>query len=487
MSIKGRYIERSAYIWIYAAIVIFAFGFLKWYLAAIVTAATAVGLYKVFTVPNDTEFFIGKKMMIAAGIAVVLWMILCGQGGIVFQPADWNGRNAQLQDLVKYSWPVYYSDGSAFTYYIGHFMVPALIGKLFGMGVARAALLIYTSIGVYIIWIYMVKLTKANTAVKQTVVLLLLIFFSQADNLYAWGLSLVNNIFNVEIQKIVFGFTNNSSSFAWVFNQITCAFLILCIFFDDDSKIENFFVLGVPLLLFSPFMLCGVFVMVAVGTIKQMIKYRKEFRLFVKRLLSIQNICALVVIFPVLFLYLSGNIFAQKPDSLGFSFVSYSGRIGVYLMFVILEFLLYSILLYPNNRKNIYFYTANAILLALPFCKMGLYNDFITRTSSVGLFVLMIISAKMIFETNTIKSFKVRRAILVVLIVIAAMPKINEYISYISDIAKSVASGNFHSTWRDDFKTYEGLSNRFDGDDLKYGYYTFDAKNHVFFKYMARK
>lgn len=487
MKIKGKYLERSAYIWIFAAIVIFAVGFLKPYLAIIASIAIGAALYKVFTIPNDTEFFVGKKMFVSAGIIIILWMILCGQEGIVFQPADWNGRNAQLEDLVAYTWPVYYSDGSAFTYYIGHFLVPALIGKMFGLGAARVALMIYTTIGVYIIWLYIVKITNANNAIKQTIVLLLLIFFSQADNLHNIVSNFFNSVFSMNAQKINFGFTNNSSSFACVFNQITCAFLVLCIFFDDDTKVENFIVLGVPMLLFSPFMLCGVFVLVAAATVKQIIHYRKNILIFAKKLFSVQNLCIAIVIFPILLLYLSGNIFSPKPDSLKFSFVSYSGRISVYILFVLFEFLIYSILLYPSNKKNVYFYVANAILLILPFCKMGVYNDFVTRISSIGLFVIMIMSAEMFFEKSNLKSFKVRQVILCLLIITAAIPKMNEYISYTSDFASSIASGNFKSTWRDDFKTYEGLSERFDGDDLKYGYYTFDAKEHFFFKYMARK
>jgi hypothetical protein len=312
-------------------------------------------------------------------------------------------------------------------------------------------------------------------------------FFSQADNIYKFILNLYNNIFNTDVQGVLFGFTNNFSSFACVFNQITCAFLVLCVFFDNDGKLENFAMLGVPLLLFSPFMLCGIFVIVLTGVIKQLMHYRNDLKVFWKKVLSVQNICALVVIFPIILLYLSGNVFSEKPDSLGFSFVSYNGRVSVYIIFVICEFLLYSILLYPSNKKNVYFYAANFILLALPFCKMGVYNDFVTRISSVGLFVLMLMSAKMIFEKTNSQVVKVFRIILCVLLIVAAIPKIKEYTSYTLNVISDAASGNFKTTWRDDFETYEGLSEKYSGDDLKYGYYTFDAKDHFFFKYMARK
>lgn len=486
MKIKGQYLERCAYIWIYAAIMIFAFGFLKWYFAIPVAAAAGIGLYKVFSKQNNSEFFVGKKMLIIAGCAVVFWMLLCGQCGIVFQAADWNGRNAQLQDLVAYSWPIYYSDGSALTYYIGHFLFPALVGKIFGLGAARVALMIYTSLGVYIIWLYLVKITKADSDLKQTLVLLLLVFFGQTENLHTFMSNIFNSLLNINPQGIVFGFTNNFDSFAYVFNQVTCAFMVLCIFFDDDTKVENFLFLGVPMLLFSPFMLCGIFVVFAAATIKQIVKYKNDLIAFAKRLLSVQNICAILIIFPFIMLYLSGNIFATKPKALGFSLVSYSGRISVYVLFVIFEFLLYSVLLYPKNKKNLYFYVANTILLILPFCSMGKYNDFITRISSVGLFILMIMSAVMIFENINSRKFNKCTVILCVLIIIAAVPTADKYYSYVSNVTNSVIAGDFKPTWREDFKTYEGLSERFDGDDLKYGYYTFNAKDHVFFKYIAR-
>lgn len=487
MKIKGKYIERSAYIWIYSAVAVFVIGFLKWYLAIPAAAAIGVAMYKVFSGESDTSFFVKKKILILGGIIVVCWMILCGQCGMVHQAADWNGRNAQLNDLVSHSWPVYYQNGSAFTYYIGHFLLPALAGKLFGINAARVFLMLYTSAGVYLIWLYMVKIVKADTAAKQMLVLLLLIFFGNMEDIRRIVNDLFIGIFHTSSSGIPYGFTTNSNAFSWAFNQITCAFLVLCIFFDDDTKVENFIVLGVPMLLFSPFMLCGVFVLVAVATVKQIIHYRKNILAFAKKLLSVQNLCIAIVIFPVLLMYLSGNVFAEKPDELSLQYISYSGRISVYIIFVLCEFLLYSICLYPYCKRNVYFYAANAILMILPFFKMGLYNDLVTRASSVGLFVIMILTAEFIFCQTDMKWVRLRKIIICMLIVIVAIPTANGYIGEVKNIASGVASKNYHGGWADEWKSYEGLPERYNAVDLKYGYYTFDAKEHFFFKYMARK
>ncbi len=426
-------------------------------------------------------------MLTVGAAAIVCWMFLCGQGGVIQQLADWAGRNAQLNDLVSYSWPPYYSDGSAFVYYMGHFLVPAVFGKIFGLGAARAVLFIYTATAVYITWLYLIKILKADTWLKQIGILVLLMFFGSAEPLRIIVNDLIAGIFHTSRSYITYGFTSNSIAYGGVFNQICCAFIVLSVLFDDDSKIENFAALGVPMLLYSPFMLIGVFIIAAVMIVKQFVNHKDNILSVIKRLFNVQNLCALVVLFPIILLYLSGNVFAEKPDELGLHAVSYGGRISVYIIFVLCEFLIYSICVFPRFKKNAYFYAANAILLLLPFFTMGTYNDLVTRCSSVGLYVLMIMMADFLIYEKKCRFLKARKAIICILIVIAAVPSANRYIETTKTAASNAASGNYSASWDNRFSTYEGLSQKYDGADLKYGYYAFDAKEHFFFKYMARK
>jgi len=46
------------------------------------------------------------------------WTVFSGLGGAFPQKNDLHWRNAILHDLLNYSWPVRYADGSALTYYL---------------------------------------------------------------------------------------------------------------------------------------------------------------------------------------------------------------------------------------------------------------------------------------------------------------------------------------------------------------------------------
>ena len=484
MKIYIRHIERAAYIWMYSAIVIFMLGFVKWFIAVPVSAAVVFAIVTAFRKQGDDQIYIFKGTLISGAVIVLIWMAFCGQGGFFPQAMDWNGRNAQLEDLVNYSWPVYYSDGSAFTYYIGHFLPPALFGKLLGLGGARAFLMLYTSFGVYIVWLLIIKILKAEGAKKQLFILALFIFFGTTEDLRNIMLNFLSGLFHKDLTGAVqYGFTTNFNQYAWAFNQVTCSFIVLALFFSDDRRIENYIFMGVPLILFSPFMMCTTIVLFICGAVKEFL--RKDN--FISRLFSIQNLCVLVFVVPVIFMYLSGNIFSEKPASVSFHTVQLSGKWAAYFLFLLFEFVIMSSLMFPRFKKNPYFYVANAILIILPFFKMGLYNDLVTRGSASAQFVLMLCAGEyLLYEHNTV-SKRLRKTAICLLLLTVAIPCANNCFNAVKDMSKEVASGAYHTKWRTDWKTYEKIWERQSGDDQKYNYFTFDAKEHFFFKYMARE
>ncbi|MCD8179982.1 MAG: hypothetical protein LUF26_00670 [Firmicutes bacterium] len=489
MDIKVSHIERAAYAWIYSSIFIFLIGFLKWYISVPVSLVTAFALYLVYRKgrENQDTLHVEKAVLIIGAVIAVCWMLLCGQGGVMTQGADWAGRDAQLKDLINYSWPVYYSDGSAFTYYIGHFLVPSVFGKMFGLGAARACLFVYTAIAVYITWLNIIKILKADTVLKQLAVLLLLMLFGNTEALRQIVNNLIVGVFGTSSSYVPYGFTPNNNAYAWTFNQVCCAFLVLSVIFEDDARIENFALLGVPMVLYSPFMLIGVFVLAAAAVAKQVFKHKNDILSVVKRIFSVQNLCVLIALLPILLIYLSGNIFAEKPDELGLSAVSYSGRISVYIIFVLFEFMLYSICVFPRFKRNIYFYAANLLLMTILFFSMGKYNDLVTRTSSVGLFVLMLMTGDFLVNEKKCGFLRTRKAALCVILSIAAVPVANSWLDSVKDFSSRVASGNYSSTWVETYNTCEGLGDKEGLSFFKYQFYTHDAKEHLFFKYLAKK
>ncbi|MBQ3426468.1 MAG: hypothetical protein IJH37_04910 [Clostridia bacterium] len=485
MNIKIKHIERAAYIWMYSAVVIFLLGFIKWFIAVPLTAGVVFGLIHAFRRQGDESIWLSAKTLVCGALIVLIWMMFCGQGGFFTQGMDWNGRNAQLADLVEHTWPVYYSDGSAFTYYIGHFLPSALFGKLFGIGGARAFLMFYTSLGVYIVWLLMVKILRAEGALKQLLALLLLVFFGNTEALRHIILNFISGVFHTDLNNAVrYGFTANFDLFAWAFNQTTCAFIVLALFFTDDSRLENYMLMGVPLILFSPFMMCTIIVVFICGVAKELSK--KDYSSFFKRLFSIPNLSVLIAVVPIVLIYLSGNIFSEKPESLALSFVWYGGKWFAYIGFLLFEFLIIWALIFPRFKRNIYYYSVAGILAVLIFFKMGLYNDLVTRGSASALFVLMLCVGDYLFNETNISAHIVRKIIVFIMLLTVAVPHANSCLDMLKGMSDEVASGTYHKKWLTDFGTYERIWERDSGDDQKYNYFTFDAKNHFFYKYLAR-
>ena len=484
MNIYIKHIERSAYIWMYSAIVIFMLGFVKWFIAVPVVAAVVFAVVTAFKKQSDEHIRVSKGTLIIGAIIILIWMAFCGQGGFFDQGMDWNGRNAQLADLVNYSWPVYYSDGSAFTYYIGHFLPPALFGKLSGLGGARAFFMFYTSLGVYIVWLLMIKILRTESPTKQLFVLTLFVFFGSTEDLRNIMLNFLSGLFHTELTGAVqYGFTTNFNLYAWAFNQVTCSFIVLALFFSDDRRVENYIFMGVPLILFSPIMMCTTIVIFICGAVREFV--RKDN--FIKRLFSIQNLCVLVFVVPVIIMYLSGNVFSEKPDSVSFHVVKYNGQWAAYFLFLLFEFVFMSLLMYPRFKKNVYFYAANAILIILPFFKMGLYNDLVTRGSAPALFILMLCAGDYLLNEHNAASKRVRKTAICLLLLTVAIPCANRCFDAVKDMSQEIAAGKYHKKWLNDWQTYEKIWERQSGDDQKYNYFTFDAKEHFFFKYMSRK
>lgn len=467
----------------------FLLGYLKPYFSIPLAVAMTYALYRVLREKDDAYFTIPKPMFVLVCIVVPIWMLLSGQCGIFAQAMDWNGRNAILHDLVTKAWPVYYSDGSALTYYIGHFMVPGLFGKLLGLPVARIVLWLFTSFGVFLTYLYLVKITRAETIKKQCIVLLAFIFFGSMEDLRNVVTNFCEGIiklWNPDYARPSFmiGFTSNARSMSWVFNQIVVGFLICAMFLDNDRDFRNIFVLGVPLILYSPFPLIAIFLLVLVGVIRYLVEQRANFLAALKSFFTQQNLIMLCLVAPVLLLYLAGNLMGDKPDELKFHFLSYGNSMYIYFAFIICEFLLYAACLFTKYKKNPYYYFVLAYLCALPLMKMGLYNDLCTRSSSIGMFVLMLFILQYFFETDRKIAPKWIKTVLCVLVISASVASYNHYYDIVKKTSEFWAAGNPKGTTTNSWQTLDGIK-RLNLTDATYNFFTFNAADDFFYQYLA--
>ncbi len=485
-------VRAAVYGFLWLDVLVFVIGFVKPWLS--VPASAALAVMMLFICKSERKksdcIEIGITPLILSALAVLAYMLLCGQMGYSQQAADWQGRNTIMHELINSHWPVRYSDGSAFTYYLGLFMVPAAFGKAFGITAGYVMLWLWTSLGVFLTYLLLIKASGADRTAKYAVVLLALFVFSDAENIgYIAGKLLqgVVRIFKADYsyKTVVYGFTSNYHSFSWVFNQMIPGFMAAALYMSEEKRDRaSIFALGAALLLHSPFPLAAFFIIAAADFIADIIK--TGFKKPVMECLSVQNIIAIAVFIPMIALYVGGNAFAPKPDSMKFTTESYGGKLEGYIVFVIAEFILYSLCVFKEHRKDVTFWTVNAVLLLLPFFKIGLYNDLRTRSSALCMLVLMIYLLRLWFSKNSDRSVKLRRYIAAALVIFAALPTLGELNTAARSLADNASDGLNMSLpmWAD---TFEGIGRKYSDDDILNNYFTFDADNDPFYKYIAKK
>lgn len=89
------------------------------------------------------------------GIAAFVWTYLAGVGGFRPQHFDYYKHNLVLNNLVRYSWPVQYSDGTYLCYYLAYYLPAAALAKLTGgMAAVPYYLFGWTWLGLWlVVWL----------------------------------------------------------------------------------------------------------------------------------------------------------------------------------------------------------------------------------------------------------------------------------------------------------------------------------------------
>ena len=138
-------------------IVIFMFGWLRWYYALLFGGFILAAYVRsvVSDIVNVVDVFSKKdrKLWLAVSGISILWVLLAGIGGYCFQNRDYGIRNAIFRALVQYDWPVISAEGSrGLIYYIGFWLPAAFIGKIFGMAAGNAMQVLWAAAGIFIVY-----------------------------------------------------------------------------------------------------------------------------------------------------------------------------------------------------------------------------------------------------------------------------------------------------------------------------------------------
>lgn len=293
-------------------------------------------------------------------------------------------------------------------------------------------------------------------------------------------LSIRTGVANDDIQWMINTFErrlqyrSNFVQLRWVMPQSIVTWITVSIWYQNRAKIEYYIPLLLPVLLYGSIPFLGLVFMAIFCAVAELVRAR-DLSPF-KKAFSLQNILSLVFVGIPLLLYFGGNVFSEK-DAWNTLSMQQIG-ISLYVSFTLGSFGLYTLILWREYHKNALFLSSIALLLLLPFFKMGYSNDLCMGASIPALFVLMICLTEFILSHP--RAFRTGAA--AVLLFVSALYPMQE-------MATAVRTNRWgtldHDVRVESLAEYSDLDS--DALSWKYNYYSYDVDTNIFIRYVARK
>lgn len=142
-------VHRLAILYLTLPLAIWLCGWFEWWFGIPALVLVAVSLSCVCRGPWRPRFSV---VWLAIGLVALVWVLVLPSGGLSYAVAgNWPTYRALLLDLVDGDWPTYLPDANneapLVRYYLGYYMVPALLGKWFGAAALDWAVPAWTWIG----------------------------------------------------------------------------------------------------------------------------------------------------------------------------------------------------------------------------------------------------------------------------------------------------------------------------------------------------
>lgn len=457
-AVRTPWVLRATYLYLALPFVIFALGWMRLFIGIPVALLLCFCLYlSCREAPAVPALPVRRRTVpyfCLLLFVVLLVVFFSGVGGFSYQNDDHYWRNSIFEALVRYRFPVRetWGDGTqvGLIYYIGYWLPAALFGKLFGVGAGYVFLFLWTVLGVFLF-------SELLMAVFRRHAVSLLIFFFAFS-----GLDLVVHLVNgnfaalwgvghLEWGEATFQYSSFITQLYWTFNQALPAWLFTLALFLQKNNRNMIFLLGLmPLCSAFPFvglLPFAVYLMVSrhyKDENGKALHGKARVSAFFRDTLTLPNLLGGGVSGLLSALYLFGNarlgggqsdggrglhlVFSEYDSALSF--------LASYLLFVIFEFLLYFILIWPYRHREPMFYLTLAVLLLTPLPAIGLGYDFCMRVSIPGLLVLFLMVADTLpqmwrdcrsSEKETRVSARILTGLLCLCLLIGARTPFNEF------------------------------------------------------------
>lgn len=457
---------------------------------------------------NDYSLAFPVKFLIISAIFAIIISVLSGIGEFVWSTYDHAFRRATLNDLVNYSWPVIYDPSTqtnpevieetismgpqGFVYYFTFWMIPAAIGKLFGITAANIALVLWSSIGITLILmgiaIYSKKISYSH--------LFVFLVFSGVDAipfvLNQCFFHIQNNGFWLDGCMPYLSYISVFVQLQDVFNQAIPCFLIVILLMIAHNN-RNIGTVASLIFAYSPWATIGMLFPAIVQL------FRKENRSTdkkkdLKNILGIGNLAV-----PIIMLLVFGSFYLSKKEFTtikGFTFTYYDSFglfILAYIILIVVEVLPAAGLVFSKQKNNPLFWGVIILLLLLPFYRVTKANDFVMRCSMPGILCLSVFLAQKVAEIayedkqlfdrkEKRKGFKANLKLAILSFILVLMSFVAAFKLYIvisamyyHDLGNPYDIESFGNI--KDYEYYYEVSSQF---------YVSDYKDTFFFKYLAK-
>lgn len=430
-----------AVIYIVFPTLLFLFGWIKFPIALFVSVLIiflAISIIK--SIEVDAEISITKniRFWLFSFAIIAVWTLFSGIGNFSYQTGDYSSRNPMFRDLGLYSWPVTYdlsiqpdivknftgdAQNAMYVYYFTWWLPAASVARvLYTMGVetlqveniSNVVLYLWAVLGLCLTFYCLVRyLRKYSYWILSGFILFGgLDFFSFLikemrlpvnDHIEWWAGGACN----------YFQYSANTTQLYWVFNQSIPVWLIVAVLLNLRNS-KNKAGWASLCVAYSPFATIGM-VPIAVDAILH--KDGNKLKTRIQNAVSIENtlIPASMAIIFGLFYYLeieagaanSGLIMKTNSEFRTFT---------IYVIFIIVEFLVYFCVMGKTARKYKFYFVTLIELLLFPLYRSGMYNDFTMRASIPALFILMVMCLQYVFEMEDAGEKKKQKVMLTCLL-----------------------------------------------------------------------
>jgi len=433
----------------------FAYGWLKWPFNFI--TVLLIMFFLVYTTKdiyitvkylweNQREYIYTRKTIgwvIATTLTIITWLSFSGIGGIGYQNDDYRAKNALFNDLINQSFPLTATFSGVTTkivYYYNYYLPSVAMGKIFGWKIANFSIFLWSLVGIMLAFAWFLTISQVSLRKKTYKLFPLALIFCLAGGLDFIGAYIFKDLSfswsrHIEFWVEYYQYSSNTTLVYWAPQHAIPAWLLTGMVVTSIYKTQNLKYIAMSIaasILWSPFAIIGIFPYLIVLLFSYILSSQKRFFIFN----SVSNTFNIIALWTggLYLLYIESNSFSFPitvmwkvienkrhfvATLLKFWFVEFGLLTFFVATYLLIHFFVYmsknkkdSVSLWQNwlealnknfnigSRQFGVFILSLAILIALPFFKMGIFNDLVMRGSISALFVFWAIISKIILDTN---------------------------------------------------------------------------------------